>query len=149
MSTVPTLACSICHYYVACYYFPPTASWNWILPSWMLVLSFSRKSLPALFPPLYVTIPLAALGLLSPGNALSLVGLCQILICIIVTFMNWRTETTRRWSVRAILGTFMILFTAGAVYDYGIAWTQTDAERLERIPAHARGSHGFFSLVPI
>ena len=143
------LACSSCHYFIAWYHFPPTASWIWILPAWMLVLSFSRKSLPVFCPPLYVTLPIAAFGLLTLGNILSLVGVFQILTCLVTTALNWRANVSSRWTAQAILALFLTLFALGATYNYRTAWSMSDAERYERIPEHSRGRVGFFSLLPI
>ena len=144
-----TLACSACHYYVASYYFPPTASWIWLLPAWLLTLSLSRNSVPKFRPPLLVTLPLVAFGLLGIGNLLSIVGLLQLTLCVIPTALNWRSHNSAQWSARRIAALFILLFAVGASYNCRVYWSMTNEQRLQQVPEHARGSKGFFSILPI
>lgn len=144
-----TLACSACHYYVAWYYFPPIASCIWLLPAWLLTLSLSRSSVLKFRPPLLVTLPLVALGLLGIGNLLSVVGLLQLTLCIIPTALNWRSHNSAQWSARRIAVLFTLLFVAAASFNCRVFWSMTNEQRLQQIPEHARGSQGFFSILPV
>jgi uncharacterized membrane protein YbaN (DUF454 family) len=144
-----TLSCSACHYYVAWYYFPPTASWIWLLPVWLLTLSLSRGSVIRFRPPLMVTLPLVAFGLLGIGNLLSIVGLLQLTLCIIPTALNWRSHNSTPWSARRIALLFMLLFVLAASYNFRVCWSMTNEQRLQVVPEHARGGKGFFSLLPV
>jgi hypothetical protein len=144
-----TLACSACHYYVASYYFPPTASWIWLLPAWLLTISLSHKSVPKFRPPLFLTLALVAYGLLGIGNLLSIVGVLQLTLCVIATALNWRPLSPAQWSAPTIAALFALLFALGAAYNCRVYWSMTNEQRLQQVPEHARGTSGFFSVLPV
>lgn len=144
-----TLACSICHYYVASYYFPPTVSWIWLLPAWLLTLSLSGKSIPKFRPPLFVTLPLIAFGSLGIGSLLSIIGVLQLTLCVVPTALNWQSHNSAKWSARSIAMLFILFFALSAAFNCRVYWSMTDEQRLQQIPEHSRGRTGFFSILPI
>jgi len=146
------IACSGCIFRAAWYQFPPVATWIWLVPIFMLILSAIRRSSGgsmSMTAPFLVTIPIALFGALGPGNLFSVVGLLQIAIILAALLANWNSSNPTRRMVRIATLVMMLALIVCGTYNYYVYYKLTPQERLEMIPEHMRDSPVYFYLLPI